>query len=180
MNKKSLPVCFWAFYKEKDFCHILKNCTGCPENEKKELLNHLAAEKAVARPSKSTGSQTWLCESTVKQNSKALERNSTSKGKQYSLFHVLLADVDESVLVSESAGNGAGDFNISRVVDVKAVLNAIKIFRKIASGSMQIVLKDGAEGEKFAFSRSRTIPRTILKLSAGPLALLNLEYLFSE
>lgn len=45
---------------------------------------------------------------------------------------------------------------------------------------MQIALKVGAETELFTFSRTYTFPRTALKHSSAPLALLDLNYLFSD
>lgn len=44
----------------------------------------------------------------------------------------------------------------------------------------QVALKEDFDAKKFTFSGSWTAPRTMLKLSAGPLALLNVEYLVTD
>lgn len=46
--------------------------------------------------------------------------------------------------------------------------------------SLSVALKSGDEAQSFRFSRTWTCPRTVLHLSAGPLALLNIRYLIPD
>lgn len=83
-------------------------------------------------------------------------------------------------MVGGRADDGADVSIISGAVAEKAALNGIGKICKISPVTMQVALKDGAEAEKFTFSRTWTVPRTILKLWAGPLALFKLEHLDSD
>lgn len=59
-------------------------------------------------------------------------------------------------------------------------LDGIGKMEKISPILLQVALKEGFDGIKFTFSGSWTTRRTVLKLLAGPLALLNVKYLVAD
>lgn len=40
---KELPLYIYGPKKKRGFCHMLRNCRDCPDEEKKRLLSELAA-----------------------------------------------------------------------------------------------------------------------------------------
>lgn len=172
-NKKA-PVCLWPAHKSKGYRHYLKDCTACPEDEKKDLLKALAEEKAASGPARGTRSQTKKDES-AKVAGRMGDPTSTSASLTVT-FH----DGDESLSVTGRADDGSDESIVSAEAVERAVLNGVGKIRKIKPVTLQVALKSETKAQSFTFSRTWTPPRTILKLSAGPLALLNVRYLVAE
>lgn len=89
-------------------------------------------------------------------------------------------DGAESEKVKNLADDGADESTVSPRIAESTVLNVIGKMKKISPAILQIALKDSSEAEQFTFSRIWTAPRTVLKLAARSLALLNVDYLFSD
>lgn len=62
----------------------------------------------------------------------------------------------------------------------RSVLNGIGKMTKIDKVSLQVALKDAYCAQSFTFSRTWTPPRTVLRLTAGPLALVNVTFLVAD
>lgn len=60
------------------------------------------------------------------------------------------------------------------------VLNGIRKIIRIFSITLKVASRGGAEAKMFTFSCTWTVPRKILKLVAGSLALLNVEYFLAN
>lgn len=54
---RTSPVCLDGLHKVKGYSHYLRDCTTCPEDEKKFLLKHLVGKRAATGPAKTTGKQ---------------------------------------------------------------------------------------------------------------------------
>lgn len=83
--------------------------------------------------------------------------------KSYSATGRVDGGADESVVLSKIAEH--------------VFLNGVGKMAKIDPVFLQVALKDSTNAEKFKCSLILTAPRTVLKLGAGPLALLNVEFL---
>lgn len=70
---KNLPLCLYGPHRFKGYRHLLRNCTSCPEDEKKSLLKAHAEEKAQTGPSKSRRAQKAATD-TDKSNEKQVGR----------------------------------------------------------------------------------------------------------
>lgn len=79
------------------------------------------------------------------------------------------------LLAKGCTDDGANEFIISSQISERTILNVIKKMYKITPASLQAALSMDAKAEKITVSRSWTPLRTVLELSAGPLALLNVK-----
>lgn len=84
------------------------------------------------------------------------------------------------MLVSWRADEGAYNSIISGVDAEKAVVDGVGKHPENPSVTMQVALKDEDDAKQFKISQIWSVPRTILKLFADPLPLLNLECLVSN
>lgn len=181
-KKNEAPVCLYPAHKAKGIRYYLSNCRACPEREKKELLQKFKDERAASGPSRSARSQTRKTESCDKEGSenKTVLRVATLNPKDSSSFEVEFVDGKESQTATGRTDDGADESIVSFRVAQCAVMNGIGKMKKISPITLQVALKEGSQATKFTFSRSSTVSSTVLKLSAGPLALLNIEYLVAD
>lgn len=91
-----------------------------------------------------------------------------------------MCDGEESIEAIGRPDDGSDESIVSSKLAEKAVLNGIGKMSKIPLVKLQVALKEGEEAKEFSFSRSWTTPRTILQLSSGPLALVNVTYLVAD
>lgn len=76
--------------------------------------------------------------------------------------------------------DGSDQSTISSKLAESAVCRGIGKMTPIDTISLQAALKDRKDVEKYSFSRSITVPRTVLHLAAGPLALVNVSFLVAD
>lgn len=145
--------------------------------KKKALLQQLADEKAASGPSKSTRSQQ---QDRDKDKYKTAGRVQSATTPDASSMTVVFYDCDESISANGRADDGADERIVSARIADEAVTNGIGRIKKIKPVTMQVSLKVGSDAEKFTFSRTWTPTRIVMKLAAGPLALLNVELLVAD
>lgn len=178
---KTLPVCLWPPHRAKGYRHYLKDCTACPDDEKKVLFKALSDANAATGPSKSTRSQMKAAASPAMTDTKDLVTGRmTEKLSRTGSVQVELQDGSETVNARGRADDGSDESIVSSRIAEQAVLNGVGKMAKITPITLQVALKSGANAETFTFSRSWTPPRLVLKLSAGPLALLNVRFLVAD
>lgn len=173
-SDKKAPICLYAPHKAKGYRHFLKDCTACPDAEKDLLFRQLAAEKAATGPSRSTRSQKGA------EDKKAAVTGSLNPPHDqptYPTLNVTFCDGSESMTESGRADEGSDETIISARIAESATFNGIGKMAKITPVTLQVALKQEAEAERFSFSRTWTAPRTVLQVSAGPLAMVNVTYL---
>lgn len=78
------------------------------------------------------------------------------------------------------ADDGSDETIVSSSFVERAVLNGIVKMMKVEKVVFQVALKDGDATQSFSFSRTWTPPRTILRLAAGPLALVNATFYVAD
>lgn len=182
----NLPICLYPPHQSKGYRHLLRDCKACPDHEKKALLKARAEEKEKTGPSRSTRSQTAAAIASSSTHVKSEDKKVAGRLKPparsfcSSSFAVKISDGTESVTASGRADDGSDESIVSPKVAENAVLNGIGKFKKIPPISLQVALKDGDDPQKFTFSRTWTPPRTVLLLSAGPLALVNVTFLVAD
>lgn len=197
-NKQKLPIFLYPPHKAKGLRHYLRDCKSCPESEKKALLDKYNEEKEKAATGrKKTLSQTSGTESgstksvgrvaTVEatadsdvSETKSVARVNKPHTQNGSSFEMSFMDGEESKSAQGRADDAADESLVSSHLAEGVVLNGIGRMKKIKPVTLKVDLKDGEEAEKFTFSRVWTVPYIFLKLSAGPLALLNVEFLVAD
>lgn len=97
-----------------------------------------------------------------------------------STFDVTFSDDNEGYAAEGREDDGADETIISSRIAQYAVLNVIGKMIKLPPITLQVALKYSSDGARFSFSRTWTALRTVLKLTSGPLALLNLQYLVAD
>lgn len=95
-------------------------------------------------------------------------------------FPITLEDGAESITATGRTDDGSDESIASPKLAECAVLDGIVKRSKIEEVTLQVALKEGDSAQLFTFSRSWTPPRTILRLAAGPLALVNVTYLVAD
>lgn len=181
-----MPVCLYLSHQSKGYRHLLRNCEACLDHAKKALLKARAEEKEKTGPSKSTRSQTAAAipssSTDTKSEGKKVAGRLTPPARSFPLssFSVKILDSTESVMASGQTDDGSDESIVSPKVAENAALNGIGKFKKISSISLQVPLKDGDDPQKFTFSSMWTPPGTVLLLSAGLLALVNVAFLVAD
>lgn len=104
----------------------------------------------------------------------------TLSSKESSSLDVEFGDRNESQTATGRTDDCAEESIVSSRIDKQAVLNGIGKMKKISLVTSQVALKEGFDVTKFTFPRSWTTPRTVLKLSAGPLALRNIAFFVAD
>lgn len=185
-DKSELPICLYGPHKAKGYRHLLKDCTQCPEQEKKELLKARAEEKYKTGPARSTRSQTALGSSSTADKNAEEAKKVTGRIQPSSQllaspsFQVNVMDGTESMTANGRTDDGSDESIVSSRFAEKAVLNGIGKMTKIDKVSLQVALKEDETAQSFTFSRRWTPPRTVLRLVAGPLALVNVTFLVAD
>jgi len=89
-------------------------------------------------------------------------------------------DGKSSVSVVGQCDDGSDDSLVSPHIANKAVLDGIGSFKKIDPVSFQVALTKEKEPIEFTFSKVWMVPRTVLHLSSGKLAVLNISFLVAD
>lgn len=97
-----------------------------------------------------------------------------------STFDITLSEENERYIAIGCLNDGADDSIISSRNTEYDLFNDIGKIRKSPLVTLKVPLKDSSGAAKFSLSRSWTAPRTVLKITAGPFALLNIEYLVAD
>ena len=157
------------------------------------MLEDLKAAKARDGPSRSTRSQTGsagLKQSTDSSSStrepitgRLKKKMSTAKDApdlDTPSCKVTVSDGAVSLSTIGRCDDGSDDSLVSRKVAEAAVLQGIGRMKAIEPVTLSVALKAGETAQRFSFSRSWTPPRTVLHLSSGQLALVNVTYLVAD
>jgi transposase InsO family protein len=188
-STRPTPLCLHAPCRAKGLRHYISDCTASSNEEKTAMYKELAAIRAKDGPAKSTRSQ---------QNEKdgsSSAGNKTSTGTSGRLHgnsagkvrlpaspscQVTVADGKATFNGTGRCDDGSDDSIVSRKLAEAAVLRGVGKFTPITAVRLSVALKSGDEAEQFSFSRTWTVPRLVLHLAAGQLALLNVTFLVAD
>lgn len=181
-SERELPLCLYEPCRRKGIRHLLRNCPDCPHDEKNRLRRELAEKKAATGPAHSTRSKTARNQD---QQTNATQTKTPVTGK---ISHAHSQPGCEIVLKDDTASHnchgrcddGSDESLVSPRVAEAATIKGIGKMRKIEPVIVQVALRKGENAETFTFSRQWTVPRLVLQLSAGPLALLNVTMLVAD
>lgn len=195
-NKTSTqtPICLFGPCKSRGIRHRLKDCQECPTDQKKVLLDAYFEErkqKSDVTPAMSTRSKTKAEPKTVGRLNKNANKIADARKSNYlqqseptSLespeMKIRLEDGTEFIDAVGRADDGSDESIVSRRLAEKAALDGIGKIAKIEPLVLQVALMKGDKAQTFRFSRTWTPPRTVLRLSTGPLALTNLKFFVAD
>ena len=180
------PLCLYSPCKEKAYRHYLKNCPNCPVDEEARLFEELAREKAKDGPARSTRFQ--KAKQTEKVKTEKIFGTAGRLGSQQvkssesASCPITVFDGQVSVSISGRCDDGSDDSIVSARVAEQAAIKGIGKISTIEPVRLQVALKTGKndKAQTFRFSRSGMVPRTVLHLSAGQLALINVSFLIAD
>lgn len=179
------PLCAMPTCKKKELRHYWSECPE-PESTKEakraELKTKREAEAAVKAkdgPSKSTRAQK------ADQAKAADAKPTTGRLKVPTLLDgpsikMEFAEDTASVDCVGRCDDGSDDSLIAPHFAEQAVLEGIGKMKKIPTVEVSVALKKGDEAQAFKFSRTWTVPRTVLNLPSGKLAVLNVSFLVAD
>lgn len=144
------------------------------------LLKAHAGKKAPTSPSKSTRAQTDAAEADKQDNKKDGRVQQTEPPTENSPLSTIVHGVKWSLSSNGRTDDGSDESIIASKLVQSAVCRGIGEMIPIYPISFQAALKDGKEAKMFFFSRSFTVPRTVLYLAAGPSELVNMTFLVAE
>ena len=85
-----------------------------------------------------------------------------------------------SVEIRGQCDDGSDDSLVSSKIANAVVIKSIRFIKSIKKVELSVALKKGDTAHVFSFSRVWHVPRTILQLSSGNLAVLNVSYLVAD
>ena len=170
---KFVPVCLWEQHKRQGIRHLLKDCPDCPEAERHRILKDLADEKAKTGPARSTRSQKDE-HTTGRLASKQIAVHTSPS------CPVVLSDGIASKNATGRCDDGSDDRIASSSIAQEAVLKGIGLLEAIHPITIQVELTSSDQAEAFKFSRVWKVPRLVMELSSGRLALTNISFLVSD
>lgn len=183
-NQNELPLCLWEPHRSKGIRHLLRNCTECPDDTKRALLARRAEEKARDGPASGTRSQNQIPTPSASQTS---VKPPTAGRLQQPISPFTSPSCPAEVFDGPSSHSGVArcdDGSDESIASTKmaqdAVLKGIGRMSSITPVRIQVALRDSSEAASFTFSRVWTVPRLVLKLSAGQMALLNVSFLVAD
>lgn len=185
-NQSGGPICLWEPHRTKGIRHLLKDCSECPAAEKHALLSKHAEERSHGGPAAHTRSKTQTPTLAPATN----EPSGTPKTARR-LHQPISAHTSPSCPVEVFDGpachtgvgrcdDGSDETIASPSMAQAAVLKGIGRMTSIAPVRIQVALRDSGEPAAFTFSRVWTVPRLVLKLSAGHMALLNVSLMVAD
>lgn len=86
----------------------------------------------------------------------------------------------EHLSVNGRADDGSDESIFSAQIAVRPDFNGVGKIGKVKPITLLVALKTDTGTQSFTFSRTWTPPRTVLKLSAGPVALLIVNFLVAD
>lgn len=178
------PICLWPPHKERGLRHFLRECRDCPEEEKSRLLAERAKEKAKDGPSKSTRGQTVdrgdaAASSSSKPTAGRLQTSAIDFPNSPSC-PIVVSDGTTSLNGTGRCDDGSDDSIASPTIAQDAVLKGIGRLEAITPVAIQVALTASDKPESFTFSRVWKVPRLVMELSAGRLALNNISFLVAD
>lgn len=177
--------------KDKGSRHWVVDCTDATDAEKSKYLSDITAAKARTGPSNSTRSRMGGNGKTTGsaddiRNKPRTGRMSEKERKVATadpLNPAFTAEVSDGCVSLPAAGrcdDGSDDSLVSPHLAEKAAISGIGKIKGIKPVEIQVDLRKGDEAQSFRFSRTWTVPRTILQLASGELALANLSFLVAD
>lgn len=178
-NSKA-PICLWPPHKAKGVRNRVKYCPECPEDEKKKLLaEHIASfsEDGPATRTRGKPSSSGDAKPTV---GRLGQKQIDVKDSPSCSVTAYNEDRRQSVEGTARSGDGSDDSIVSAKLAEAAVMKGIGSFRSIDTVSIEVALKKDTLAEVFHFSRVWNVPRLVLQLSSGRLALKNVSFLVAD
>lgn len=154
---------------------MLKDCPEFPEDDKRRILKERADELAKTRPSRSTWSHTDDKEKTTGRLTNKKIDMAASPSCPF-----VVSDGIVSMSGTGRCDDGSDDSIASPSTAQQAVMKGIARLEAIDPVSIQVALSSTDKPESFTFSRLWKVPRLILELSTGSLALTNILFLVSD
>lgn len=181
MEQITLPVFLYGPPQYKGFCNSVEHCSPCPE-DKRTIVRRLAEGKGATGLSRSTGLHMRNNTNTFKEKvqPKISGRFNAVSSLSSTSSAIFFQDGNELSTVQGRTNEETDEFIISSKVSEQIVINGIGKMKKIKSTNLLVVLTAGADAESFTFSRAWNPPWTILKLSAGTIAFMDLEYVVAD
>lgn len=180
-KNREQPLCLWEPHRKAGLRHLLRHCKECPPEEKKRIREQIAKEKAKTGPAKSPRAQIAQQaeqEKHKKDPPKIAARISNQQGT--AACQITLKDDSATLPCVGRCDDGADESIVSPQLAESAVLSGIGKMKKIKPVTVQAALKESREAQTFTLSREWTVPRLLLHLSVGPLALLNISLLVAD
>lgn len=165
------PLCLWPPHTAQGIRHYLKHCPDCPENEKRRLLREHHGELAKTGPARSTRSQ-------LPTTGRLLTRAVSVSDSPSCPIEV--SDGIASLSGTGRCDDGCDESIVSPTLAQTAVCKGIGKFKAIAPVHIQVAIKSDSEPSTFTFSRIWQVPRLILELASGRLALRNISFLVAD
>ena len=188
---RKLPFCPHKPCKDTGSRHWVVDCTDATDAEKSKYLSEIAAAKARTGPSNSTRS--WMGGNAKTTRSTDDIRNKPRTGqmseKEYKvstadpLNPAFTADVSDGCVSLSATGrcdDGSDDSLVSPHLAEKAAISGIGKIKGIRPVKIQVALRKDDKAQSFRFYRIWTVPRTVLQLASGQLALANLSFLVAD
>ena len=181
---RPLPPCPFSIFTQKGANHLVRNCPHANEEQKKEMMIKLREVKNSGGPSTATRSQTTR---TSENNSQTTTQTQPTTRRVNIKPCKLPKQPDNIVTVSDGMASlkitgrcddGCDDSIVSAEVAEKASILGIGRITKIPMMHILLPLKQNdTKAISFQCQRTWTVPRTVLTLSSGQLALCNISYL---
>ena len=183
-STRQVPFCPFKACKDKNARHFIKDCTASNDDQKKIMRAQIAAMKSAGGPSENTRSQST---STPGESTSTGASSQPTAGRITINNTTLPPQPDNLVTISDGLAqlvtegrcdDGCDDSMVSSELVQKGALMGIGRVRKIPT--MEIIMpikEEGSKPIKFTCDRTWTIPRTVLTLSSGQLALCNISFL---
>ena len=180
-----VPLCLWPPHATKGYRHLLKDCKKCPPEEKKKLLAARAAKLAETGPHSGLRSAKTNGSSSTQSPDDKYSPKAHTTGRLTNIHSspgclFTLSDNDAEVTCKGRCDDGSDETLISPRIAERAALQGIGKINSIAKVSVQVALKEDSSAETFTFSRSLSVPRTLMDLSSGQLELLNFTFLIAD
>ena len=175
---RSPPRCPFSACKKEDLRHWIADCPKASSEQKERLRAEIAAAKASDGPARNTRSQAARRQednpgriagsSRRVQNSTHQSCNMTISNGKTTLGTIgRCDDGSDASIASPLLAGLAARRGIGKIVDIPPT-------------SLQVALKTGHQAQSFKFSRRWTVPRTIMHLPSGALALQNISFLVAD
>jgi len=162
------PYCIMPECKAKKLRHYFAECPADP-TEIQKMKESLSLRPSDSTRSKSSGSASRPASNKVSTFSSDSPR-----------VTIDLESGISSTTITGQCDDGSDDSLASPDVANNAVLNGIGSFKKIQPVKFEVALTRDKQPQEFTFSKVWTVPRTVLHLSSGKLAVLNISFLVAD
>jgi len=179
---RSAPPCPFGPCKKEGLRHWIADCDRSTDAEKKTMKAEISAAKAADGPHRGTRSHSSREAATTGSGYKSATSRriaKTTKTPRHDCS-MTVTDGTKSIDATGRCDDGSDESIVSPKLVERAMSNGLGKIKQIAPTWMQVSLRSGKQAERFSFSRTWTAPRTVLHLSSGPLALVNITYLVAD